>query len=63
MIDVIEFSDYKESSQGDSDMADKITVTASKAETVVTRFISGVELALKQSGKHWTLTAKPEKSK
>lgn len=44
-------------------MADKITVVALKSETVVTRLVTGVELKLKQSGKHWTLTAKPEKSK
>lgn len=44
-------------------MAEKITVVASKSETVVTRIISGVELKLKQSGKHWTLTAKSEKAK
>lgn len=44
-------------------MADKIIVTATAAETTVTRLVSGVELALKQSGKHWTLSAKPEKKK
>lgn len=44
-------------------MAEKITVVASKSETVVTRLVAGVELKLKQSGKHWTLTAKSEKAK
>jgi len=61
MVDVIDFAAYKESSEGDKPMADKIIVTATAAETTVTRLVSGVELALKQSGKHWTLTAKPEK--
>lgn len=44
-------------------MADKITVKATPSETTVTRVVTGVELKLKQSGKHWTLTAKPEKAK
>ena len=41
----------------------KMTVVATRSETVITRLVTGVELALKQSGKSWTLTAKPEKSK
>ena len=63
MVDVIELSTYKESSAKENNMAEKITVVASKSETVVTRLVAGVELKLKQSGKHWTLTAKPEKAK
>jgi hypothetical protein len=63
MVDVIALAAYKESSEGEDDMADKITVVATKSETVITRLVTGVELALKQSGKHWTLTAKPEKNK
>lgn len=63
MVDVIELSTYKESSEKENNVAEKITVVASKSETVVTRLVAGVELKLKQSGKHWVLTAKPEKSK
>ena len=63
MVDVIELATYKESSATEKDMTDRITVVATRSETVVTRLIAGVELALKQSGKHWTLSAKPEKSK
>lgn len=37
-------------------MADKISVVATRSETTVTRLIAGVELALKQSGKHWMLS-------
>ena len=44
-------------------MAEKLTVVASKTETTITRLVAGVELALKQSGKHWVLSAKPEKAK
>lgn len=61
MVDVIDFAAYKESSEGENDM--KMTVVATRSETIITRLVTGVELALKQSGKHWTLTAKPEKSK
>lgn len=39
----------------------KLTVVASKGSTTITRLVAGVELALKQSGKHWTLSAKPRK--
>lgn len=60
MVDVIELAAYKESSEGDKDMAERITVVATKSETIITRLVSGVELALKQSGKHWILSAKPE---
>ena len=63
MVDVIDLAAYKDSSTQENNMTDRITVVATRSETVVTRLISGVELALKQSGKHWTLTAKPEKSK
>jgi len=38
-------------------MAERITVVASKGSTTITRLVAGVELALKQSGKHWTLSA------
>lgn len=61
MVDVIDFAAYKESSEGENDM--KMTVVATRSETTITRLVTGVELALKQSGKHWTLTAKPEKAK
>ena len=63
MVDVTYLAAYKESSAKENSMAEKITVVASKSETVVTRLVTGVELKLKQSGKHWTLTAKPEKAK
>ena len=63
MVDVIELSTYKESSTEEKNMADRITVVASKSETTVTRLIAGVELALKQSGKRWVLSVKPEKTK
>lgn len=55
MIDVLEESTYKDSSTKETDM--KITVVASKGSTTITRLVCGVELALKQSGKHWTLSA------
>lgn len=42
-------------------MAERITVEATRSETTVTRLICGVELALKTSGKAWTLSAKPTK--
>lgn len=35
----------------------KLTVVASKGSTTITRLVCGVELALKQSGKSWTLSA------
>lgn len=54
---------YCEPSTQETDMAEKITVVAARSETIVTRLVSGVELALKQSGQHWTLSAKPEKAK
>jgi len=54
---------YKESSTEEKNMADRITVVASKSETTVTRLIAGVELALKQSGKRWILSVKPKESK
>lgn len=55
MIDVLEESTYKDSSTKENDM--KTTVVASKDSTTVTRLVCGVELALKQSGKSWTLSA------
>ena len=63
MVDVIELSTYKESSTEEKNMADRITVVACKSETTVTRLIAGVELVLKQSGKRWVLSVKPEKTK
>jgi hypothetical protein len=61
MLELVVDNTYKESSATENDM--KMTVIATRSETVITRLVAGVELALKQSGKHWTLTAKPEKSK
>lgn len=61
MLEPIVENSYKESSEGENNM--KMTVVATRSETVITRLVTGVELALKQSGKSWTLTAKPEKSK
>jgi hypothetical protein len=55
MVDVLEESTYKDSSTKETDM--KLTVVASKGSTTITRLVCGVELALKQSGKHWTLSA------
>jgi hypothetical protein len=55
MIDVLEESTYKDSSTKENDM--KLTVVASKGSTTITRLVCGVELALKQSGKSWTLSA------
>lgn len=60
-VDVIDLAAYKDSSTEEIDMAEKMTVVASKGGVTVTRLIAGVELALKQSGKHWTLSAKPAK--
>ena len=61
MVDVIDLASYKESSTEENIMAEKIQVVASKGGMTVTRLIAGVELALKQSGKHWTLSARPAK--
>lgn len=63
MVDVIDFSAYKESSEGDKAMAERITVVATKSETTITRLVAGVELALRNSGKSWTLSVKPGKQK
>lgn len=63
MLELVVDNEYKESSTEEKNMADRITVVASKSETTVTRLIAGVELALKQSGKRWILSVKPEKSK
>lgn len=63
MLELVVDNMYKESSTEEKNMADRITVVASKSETTITRLIAGVELALKQSGKRWILTAKPEKAK
>lgn len=63
MLELVVDNAYKESSTEENDMTDRITVVASKSETVITRLVAGVELALKQSGKHWILSVKPEKSK
>lgn len=61
MLELVVDNSYKDLSEGENDM--KMTVVATRSETVITRLVIGVELALKQSGKSWTLTAKPEKSK
>ena len=63
MLELVVDNSYKESSTEEKNMADRITVVASKSETTVTRLIAGVELALKQSGKRWVLSVKPEKTK
>jgi hypothetical protein len=55
MVDVTELAAYKDVSTKETDM--KITVVASKGSTTITRLVAGVELALKQSGKSWTLSA------
>jgi hypothetical protein len=60
LVDESNESDYKELSAMENQMAEKITVVASKSETTVTRLVAGVELKLQQSGKHWLLSAKPE---
>lgn len=61
MVDVIDLTTYKKSSAKEKAMAERITVEATRSETIVTRLICGVELALKTSGKAWTLSAKPTK--
>lgn len=63
MLELVVDNEYKESSTEEKNMADRITVVASKSETTVTRLIAGVELALKQSGKRWILSVKPKESK
>ena len=42
---------------------ERTRVTVTPEGFKATRLVSGVELALKQSGKHWTLSAKPRKAK
>ena len=61
MLELVVDNTYKELSAKEHDMAEKMTVVATKSETVITRLICGVELALKTSGKHWTLAVKPAK--
>lgn len=61
MLEIPSDNTYKDLSATENIMAEKITVVATKSETVITRLICGVELALKQSGKHWQLSAKPAK--
>jgi hypothetical protein len=34
-------------------------VVATPSNTTITRLVSGVELKLQSTGKHWTLQAKP----
>lgn len=63
MLELVVDNSYKDLSTEEKNMADRITVVASKSETTITRLIAGVELALKQSGKHWVLSVKPEKAK
>lgn len=55
MIDVLEESTYKDVSTKENDM--KLTVVPTKSGATITRLVCGVELALKQSGKSWTLSA------
>lgn len=62
MLELVVDNVYKESSTEEKNMA-KLTVVATRSETVTTRLVAGVELALKQSGKSWTLSAKPKESK
>lgn len=63
MLELVVDNTYCELSAKENIMADKLTVVATRSETVTTRLVAGVELALKQSGKHWTLSAKPKESK
>lgn len=56
MIDSNYESPYKQLSAKENNMAEKITVVATPSETIVTRLVAGVELALRQSGKHWMLS-------
>lgn len=62
MLELVVDNSYKESSTEEKSMA-KLTVVATRSETITTRLVAGVELALKQSGKSWILSAKPEKLK
>ena len=55
MLELVVDNSYCELSTKETDM--KITVVASKGSTTITRLVAGVELALKQSGKSWTLSA------
>ena len=55
MIDATPESLYVYLSTKETDM--KITVVPTKSGATITRLICGVELALKQSGKSWTLSA------
>lgn len=57
MLEIIVDNAYCETSTKEKNMAEKLTVVASKGSTTITRLVAGVELALKQSGKHWTLSA------
>lgn len=61
MVELYDLARYKGLSATEDNMAERITVQATRGETVVTRLICGVELALKTSGNMWTLSAKPVK--
>lgn len=54
-MDTTNESMYVYLSTKETDM--KITVVPTKSGATITRLICGVELALKQSGKSWTLSA------
>lgn len=61
MLELVVDNTYKDLSATENVMADRITVVASKGSINTTRLICGVELALRESGKHWILSAKPVK--
>jgi hypothetical protein len=61
MLELVVDNTYKNVSATENVMAERITVVAFKSETTVTRLICGVELALRESGKSWILSAKPVK--
>ena len=61
MLEIPTDNTYKDLSATENIMAERITVVATRSETTITRLITGVELALKQSGKSWSLSARPVK--
>lgn len=54
------FATKEELQQAREQERTQVTVTPNGFKA--TRLVAGVELALKQSGKRWTLTAKPRKA-
>ena len=57
MLETATDNSYKDlSAMQEIEMAERITAVASKGSVTITRLVAGVELALKQSGKHWTLS-------